>query len=516
MANWFQSLLRRVWLFPILPLVPVPASMAQWSVVNHTDVMTDKTTVLATLNAPVEHNGRMDNVQVNASCNSQSLTFQLIYSDQEFKQTANALTKPRVYLRVRLDQNEPFSVGSASDYPNEAFVRFVHESHDPLTVLGNLGAALSPLSVVSARLMRVELPLDNGDAPILEIRPQDVTLKKFLAACDFEDDPAPPSPNSPLHALTNRTYSGTADDFAGALPGYIQRAAVAMRLRPEDYAKETAAIVAAVRTCARVTPQMYTTLGGGPRPDFSKLGAEYTVCNLSTRVSDANTPIIRGKPTPAILMQMFDVGNHGSTGEDRGFSVLVSFHEQQGDSYRNIGFDNYGIVNATIYSAPPAVKQPVSETRLQKLTNRSYVGTLDSFAKELPAFVQRAAQAMSLNPGSYQKEIDFAIQYLHTCAQITPEIARQIASLHHGVMDLPDQYKFCSTRMSFRNISDQVKTYDKALERGIQLQVNPHGGDWREGQGIDVRVLFSPLPSERITSPLSYFDALGIVTATVH
>jgi hypothetical protein len=218
-------------------------------------------------------------------------------------------------------------------------------------------------------------------------------------------------------------------------------------------------------------------------------------------------------------MEMSGVGNRGSTTDDHGLSVVISFSRQDGDSYRNIGFDNFGIVNATIYSSPSAIKRPVSTTPLQKLTNRRYTGTVDSFAKEFPGFIQRAAQAMSLNPDNYERETVFAIKFVRTCAQITPEMARQNAAKNYGLVSLSklgNQYKDCQSVMGFRNISDEVKTYDKGLERGIQLQVNPHDGDWKSGQGLDIRVFFSPLKSESLTSPSSYFDTLGIVMATVH
>ncbi len=525
MANSFESAVRRIRqsAIPLLLLAPFPglmAQMAQWKTNPKTDVMTDKTTAVVTLNTRVEDNGRTYRVQVNATCDSQSLTFRIISNNQNFKQNENAISKPRVYMRVRLDQGEAFSVGSASEHPNEAFVRFVHESHDPVTVLSNVGAALSPIRAVSANLIRVELPLDNGDAPILEIRPQDPTLKKFLNGCDFEDDSAPPAMKPSLQTLTNRTYAGTVEGFATELPGFIQRATNAIGLRPEDYAKETAFIIEAVRTCARVTPQMYTNLGRRGRLDFSQLGAEYTVCNPRTTVSDLGMLTIRGKPRRGIEMQMSGVGNNGRTDDDKGLFVSISFSVQNGDSsYRNIGFDNFGIVNAMIYSSAATVKQPVSVTPLQNLPNRRYTGTVDGFANDFPAFVQRAAQAMSLNPNDYGKEIDFALKAIRTCAQITPEMARQSAAHNFGQVSLSklgDQYKFCQTVMGFRNISDEVKTYNKGLERGIQLQVNPHNGDWKSGQGLDVRVLFSPLKSESLTSASSYFDTLGIVMATLH
>lgn len=489
----------------------------KWDIWPKVDPITDKHYVEAVITEDVEDNGRHGDAQVIATCDSQSLDFRIIYSGQKFKQNENAISKPRVYMRVRLDQGEAFSVGSASDHPNEAFVRFVHESHDPVTVLSNLGAALSPIRAVYANLIRVELPLDNGDAPILEIRPQDPTLKKFLNGCDFEDDSAMrPS----LHTLTNRTYAGTVEGFASELPGFIQRATNAIGLRPEDYAKETAFIIEAVRTCARVTPQMYTSLGTRGRLDFSQLGAEYKVCNPRTVVSDSGRPTVRGKPRRGIEMEMSGVGNNGRTDDEKGLLVSISFSVQNADSaYRNIGFDNFGIVNAMIYSSAAAIKQPVSTTPLQKLTNRRYTGTVDGFAKEFPAFLQRAAQAMSINPDNYGKEIDFALKFVRICAQITPEMALQSAAQNFGQVNLSklgDQYKFCHTMMGYRNISDEVKTYNKGLERGIQLQVNPHNGDWKSGQGLDIRVLFSPLKNESLTSPSSYFDSLGIVMATVH
>lgn len=530
MAVGLKSTVRRIWqsaipLFLLLSSLVMTAQEPsqgpdEWVVRTKTDIITDRQIVEAIIEKTVEDNGRAERVDVAATCDSQSLTFRLITLDgRTFKQNPNSFTKPRVYMRVRLDQNEAFSVGSASDHPNEAFVRFAKESHDAITVLSNMGSGPSPVEAMVAHLIRVELPLDNGDAPILEIRPQAPSLKKLISECGFQPAPQAPAKKSSLQTLTNRRYAGTVEGFAPELPGFVRRAATVMGLRPEDYGKETAFIAAAVRTCAQITPQMYASMGRIGRPDFSKIGAEYKVCNPRTEVSDVLNPGISGPARRGIEMEMSGIGR-GLPGDDRGFSVVVSFSIQNGDSatYRNIGFDNLGIVSATLYSSAAAVKQPLTATPLQSVPNRRYTGTLEGFARDLPGFVQRAASAMSLNPDHYAKDVEFVIKIVRTCAQITPEMARQNAVQNSGrvnLLKLGDKYRFCQSAALPRNISDEVRTYDKEHERGIQLQVEPGNGDWRNGEGFNLVVQFAPLRNETLISPSSYFDMLGIVMATV-
>jgi hypothetical protein len=155
---------------------------------------------------------------------------------------------------------------------------------------------------------------------------------------------------SPVQSLGDRTFSGTVDEFAAALPGYVEKAAYAMRTEPKNYAKEMDFVIAAVRTCSEIDSQMFSSLiGRGRGIDFSLLGTKYGICGrrmipVSERVGHNPAAGDRG-----IELEFEGVGGYGQEG--RGFHAIVRFSHLQGDSFRNVSFDNYGIVAATIPTA---------------------------------------------------------------------------------------------------------------------------------------------------------------------
>jgi len=397
-----------------------------------------------------------------------------------------------------------------------------------LAPVGQFESPMTSNDLLRAHRLWVDLPLSDGTRtdPALDLKIEDPSFRKFAARCAARFAAATPPPAStapalrpsPLQSLTDRRYAGTVDGFAAALPGLIQHAVNAMGLDAKNYDKEADFIAGAVRTCSQITPQMYASLTGrGTRPDLSKFGEQYRICNGSTiRVSEqmkySNREVERG-----IELQMAGVGSYGMT-DNRGFGAVVSFSSLKGDSFRDVSFENYGIVAASIYSSASDVKHPLTATSLQKLTNRRYEGTADGFATAFPGFLQQAAAAMSLDPKNYEKEAAFIIAAVQTCAQITPQMA-QTAAKRGGInlRTLGEQYAICSPGFpGFRFISDDVKkNYNKELERGIWLNVENRDEWLRNGQGFIFRVYFSNLNNESLV-PESHFNTLGIVEAKIH
>ena len=130
------------------------------------------------------------------------------------------------------------------------------------------------------------------------------------------------------------------------------------------------------------------------------------------------------------------------------------------------------LINLGVEDDASTVAHPASVTTLRAL-NRRYTGTADGFAAEFPGFLQRAADAMGLQPKDYTKATEFIIGAVRTCAQITPEMYRSLMARKLG-----DQYKACNA--STRLVSDQANLLNT---RGLVLEIsgvgnfgNPEGG----------------------------------------
>ena len=384
--------------------------------------------------------------------------------------------------------------------------------------------------LLNANILLVELPLNDGTVNVVPLLTQDPSFRRFAARCAAEfarlapvaPATAPPSPKpSPLQSLADRRYTGTVDGFATTLPGLIHRAASAMGLDTKNYDKEADFIVGAVRTCSEITPQMYASLAGrAARPDLSKFGEQYRICNgnmipVSEQVKRSNQAMERG-----IELTMVGVGSYGRT-ESRGFGAVVSFSPMKGDSFRSVAFENYGIVSASIYSSASDVKQPLTATSLQKLSNRRFEGTADGFASAFPGFLQRAAAAMSLDPKNYEGEAAFVIAAVRTCGQITPKMAestdRQYPNGRYmgtpNIRKLGEQYAVCFPA-GLHNISDELKISHNEPERSLLIWMFPPLGNWEAGQEFTVQVYFGNLKNESLV-PESHFNTLGIVDAKV-
>lgn len=385
--------------------------------------------------------------------------------------------------------------------------------------------------LLAANILLVELPLNDGTVSVVPLLTQEPSFKKFAARCAAEfarlapvtAPIAPPSPKpSPLQSLANRRYAGTVDGFAAALPGLIQQAANAMGVDTKNYDKEAEFIVGAVRTCSQITQQMYATLTGrGTRPDLSRFGEQYRICNgntilVSEQVKRSDQPMERG-----IQLQMVGAGSYGGA-DNRGFGAVVSFSPMKGDSFRSFAFENYGIVSASIYSSASDVKQPLTATPLQRLSNRRYEGTAAEFATAFPGFLQRAAAAMSLDPKNYEGEAAFIIAAVRTCSHITPEMAhstdRQYPNGRYmgtpNIRKLGDQYAVCFPG-GLHNISDELNISHNEPERSLLMWMFPPPGNWETGQGFTVQLYFGNLKNESL-APESHFNTLGVVDAKVH
>ncbi len=161
-------------------------------------------------------------------------------------------------------------------------------------------------------------------------------------------------PTSTALQNINRKFDGTADQFARALPGLVEKAATALSLDPKNYEAETAKIGAMVHDCLAITPQMLRDTerqmpnGSYGPPDFRKLPAPYAACGrgpvhfISDDVHKSyNKDVERG-----LVLFLTQRGQWGS-GQGAILQVYFSTLKSEGNVYQK-NFDTLGVVEATV------------------------------------------------------------------------------------------------------------------------------------------------------------------------
>ena len=268
-----------------------------WRVEIHEDPMSGKKNWDARETFPIEYNSRRGEAQITASCDARSVSFQaghflsfdIVYESQfeknlGFKQNQPDPTvvtgpatvyqgtifgpgavgpsksevhygTPYVHFDARIDDYR-MSSASSSQRPNELELRF---------------SASELERAYGAQFIRAELPLSNGDRPIVEITPQDSSFREFAAKC-------------PGSGVYSATY--TADQLATALPGILHKAAVGHGLDSHAYDKEIDYIVSAVKTCATITPAMAAMSPSPDIPKYTKVDQRKGDINVAMKYGD--------------------------------------------------------------------------------------------------------------------------------------------------------------------------------------------------------------------------------------
>ncbi len=257
-----------------------------WAVEDVTDRMTGKTGFHAHLSQQV-YPGHSDPMwDVEATCDSSLVKLRIDYFLRADKNAGFKLNvegdgyvpggllgavvmatrhqKPWTVMRVRIDGRAPSSVSSESDYSNEANILFSERSVEQVTSqmdsrsgrtvssdekMGQFAdlfvaekAVDTANHLFNARIVLIEFTLADGNAVILELRPQDPAFREFGSRCNVVS-PVPavsqpagiasspdvtPNPNVAVHARNAnipRNPAGTAPRFPGhSLDDSYQRA----------------------------------------------------------------------------------------------------------------------------------------------------------------------------------------------------------------------------------------------------------------------------------------------------
>ena len=337
---------------------PAPESKAAsgWQVKPVTDVMSDAKSFRAELVTPTLVDGaQVGNFEVTATCNPEILSFKILFvspSDIGFKQNYYGHTvrpglvgavvedqKPRVNMRVRIDQDPPANVSSEVDYKNEAEIFFTSRTtqqafsaidepvgpqprsrdqqlSDFVRLFAASKGAGSIAEVVHAQSLLIELPLANGTTTILAIKPQDPSFKAFSSRCTVPKSPVSaeaPETTTPRPAtrylpplqIPEQKFNGTSASFADALPGLMEQKLKALGADTNQFDAETKYIGQLVKTCASITPKMIEGVTDRfGRAHLEQLGEEYKLCSggLFTSI----TPLVKPdfKPGEPLVMLM--------------------------------------------------------------------------------------------------------------------------------------------------------------------------------------------------------------------
>lgn len=175
----------------------------KWQVYDQKDEIAGESHVEGFLRERAQSNGREGEFQVTATCPSLGLAFKIVYlssfdKDLGYKMEDGnfLLRRPHVVMRLNLDGNPGSAPSTTSDFKNEATLWFQRAMTDKekgdlgTAVLGGLLSITSPAEpkdIYRAKSLKVELPLNNGDRPILNIRPQEAGFPDFVSRCQAAD-----------------------------------------------------------------------------------------------------------------------------------------------------------------------------------------------------------------------------------------------------------------------------------------------------------------------------------------
>jgi hypothetical protein len=228
-------------------------------------------------------------------------------------------------------------------------------------------------------------------------------------------------------AATGLPFSGTADQFAVALPDLIAKASAARSIGLPDYAADSVGLANAVRACAQITPHLAISVsdnGGYGREHVSRLGNQFAVCEGSPVNGVGDDP---GDPQTRRIVFTLSPPRGNGWKDGRAFTVAVRFSALRSDPAPAPAriFDTYGIVLATILPAPlvcqrmPGGAVPADQVWRQDGTNLSFRVHFDcDYAEVYAAGNNQLVTDLALKPdaGNSRKDKYVGTGLLSPCA----------------------------------------------------------------------------------------------------
>jgi hypothetical protein len=175
-----------------------------------------------------------------------------------------------------------------------------------------------------------DLERDDGSHQTLPVRPK-----------------APP----PVIMGNATAFSGSMQEFAAALDGFIVQAAQKVGAPPRSWAFEEKAILDTARLCAGVTAQMADSPTFHIRQNVGTVIGGYSACGAAYGIGIPEPPNASGKPAKSIFfLSIQPVGNWGN---GQGMRLGLSFTGTgfPGTQDKN-NMSNYGVLSAQIQGTP--------------------------------------------------------------------------------------------------------------------------------------------------------------------
>jgi len=184
------------------------AATGPWHLKTTKDEITGVSSFEGRMSAALESNGRRGTADVFATCDHANLSLRIVYFSAskanpgfQYPEGNFLLTKARVVLRLSVDGVPREVTSTTADHPNEVTITFLRPPSKRVqdaegagggiarAIVGVAGlSAGSTADAFGASLIKIELPLGNGDRPILEIRPQDPEFQRFATKCNAVRD----------------------------------------------------------------------------------------------------------------------------------------------------------------------------------------------------------------------------------------------------------------------------------------------------------------------------------------
>jgi len=498
----------------------------RWSFRDTVDQMTDTKGFEADLHARAADHGRSGTVEVTATCAAEVVKLDVVYASDTDKKLGFQQAQPnRVNMRIRIDDAPVRTISAQSDYVNEAELFFSEIS--PGQAMGDMRGPsgsrdVTPLlrlfasaesagtidDLYGAHLVRLELPLANGDAPVLRITPRDdPEFQRFAARCKAE------------HPMVRKTFISGGPAFSSALPPGITAVLGDHRLIPlagarfvpvtEDEAREI--VVAQARGWYASCP--------------AKDGKDYAPAFKSAAILPGRTvcsAVESDKPR-------FIVAAPGQN--PRELNLVGRSVGRGGVTLVKVADGRFGLIpTSDLFSGytdyakrmPDPLQQAAPERPACDLApeDRTFNGTAEQFAAAFPDFLKRAAAGWHLDPQSFAPESAYIVDLARTCAQITPEMLDSVRNPANDDIDLQKlangKFRKCDSMNTYVTQAARNLPTPQAFDgRGIELAGPRRPSHWLDGESFTLRVKFSRLRSDPYDASHPYPADFWIVEATI-
>ena len=528
-----------------------------WELRETVDQMTDKKGFEATLRSPVGDSGRSGMVNVTATCASEVVRLNIVYKSETDKNLVFQLMqpnpsvafgqidipKPRVNIRMRIDDAPVKIVSSETDFSNEVNLFFSEispgqamadlggpqGSHD-LTPLFRLFATAASAGTIdqlyNARLIRLELPLSNGETPLLRITPHnDPEFQKFAARC------------ATAYPMIKQTFIIGGSPFTTPLPAGIIGVLGDHKLIPaagarfvpvtEEAAKQI--VVKQARRWYNYDPNL------PPDPDYAPMFKSAALLPARTEFSNIETSKPRfivaapGQDPRARQLVTVSVG--------RGSVDLVKLADGRFGLIPNDDvFQGYTDYRRKLPDPLQAGPRPSTQASDTPPDDRKFTGTVEQFAAALPNFLKRAAADWQLDPGGFPEESAYILNLARTCSQITPKMLDTVRNPANDDIDIQKlengRFKQCDSINTYlvhqpRFLVFDISSLSAAMAarrqappgafeaRGIELAGPRRPSGWLDGESIMLQVKFTRLPSDTYDQKQPHPPAYWIFQATI-